>query len=191
VRTAGDPESLAGLSRQAVRSADASQPVTLVRSLDQWLNTATAYESFSTFLFGIFGGVALLLAAVGVFGIVSYSVEHANSEYVWRGGGAARCLETAVLFDQQASRDRAVCRRDSQRHFRKSASEQDARNGRSGFLAVYSCTGRNDHDDIRRIVPAGAIGYAYRADASTSTGVSRYHNILAFVVSSQYISARQ
>jgi predicted permease len=81
VRTPGDPESLAGLSRQAVRTADASEPVTLVRSLEGWLNTATAYESFSTFLFGIFGGIGLLLAAVGVFGVVSYSVEHRTREF--------------------------------------------------------------------------------------------------------------
>jgi predicted permease len=81
VRTARDAKSLAGLCRQAVRAADATQPVTLVRSLEEWLNTATAYESFSTFLFGIFGGVGLLLAAVGVFGVVSYSVEHRTREF--------------------------------------------------------------------------------------------------------------
>jgi predicted permease len=81
VRATGDAASLAGLSRRAVRAADESQPVTEVRTLEDWLNTATAYESFSTFLFGIFGAVGLVLAAVGVFSVVSYSVEHRTREF--------------------------------------------------------------------------------------------------------------
>jgi ABC-type antimicrobial peptide transport system permease subunit len=80
-RTQGDADSLTGLSRQAVHQADASQPVTLVRSLEGWLNTATAYESFSTFLFGVFGAVGLVLAAVGVFSVVSYAVERRTREF--------------------------------------------------------------------------------------------------------------
>jgi putative ABC transport system permease protein len=81
VRTTEDADSLAGLCRQAVRATDETQPVTEIRTLEGWLNRATAYESFSTFLFGTFGVVGLLLAAVGVFSVVSYSVEHRTHEF--------------------------------------------------------------------------------------------------------------
>jgi predicted permease len=81
VRTTGDPNKLMGAVRQAVTSVDKNQPITLVRTLEQWLDTATAYQSFSTFLFGVFGSVGMLLACGGVFSIVSYSVEHRTREF--------------------------------------------------------------------------------------------------------------
>ncbi|HEY1949897.1 MAG TPA: ABC transporter permease [Bryobacteraceae bacterium] len=80
-RTSGDPNSLIGPGREAVRAVDRNQPITLTRTLEGWLNTATAYQSFSTFLFGVFGAVGMLLAAAGVFSVVSYSVEHRTREF--------------------------------------------------------------------------------------------------------------
>ncbi|HZS56963.1 MAG TPA: ABC transporter permease [Bryobacteraceae bacterium] len=80
-RTSGDPNKLIGAAREAVRAADKNQPITLTRTLEGWLETATAYQSFSTFLFGVFGAVGMLLAAAGVFGVVSYSVEHRTREF--------------------------------------------------------------------------------------------------------------
>jgi putative ABC transport system permease protein len=80
-RTSGDPAALIGPGREAVRAADKNQPITLTRTLEGWLETATAYQSFSTFLFGVFGAVGMLLAAAGVFSVVSYSVEHRTREF--------------------------------------------------------------------------------------------------------------
>ena len=80
-RTKGDPEKSIGVARDCVRAVDRNQPITLTRTLEGWLNTATAYQSFSTFLFGVFGAVGMLLAASGVFSVVSYSVEHRTREF--------------------------------------------------------------------------------------------------------------
>jgi len=80
-RTNGKPDKLAGVARECVRSVDRSQPITEVRTLEYWLDTAMAYQSFSTFIFGVFGGVGLLLAGAGVFSVVSYSVQRRTREF--------------------------------------------------------------------------------------------------------------
>jgi putative ABC transport system permease protein len=80
-RTKDDPEALIGPAREAVRSVDRNQPITLTRTLEGWLATATAYPRFATFLFGVFGSVGMLLAAAGVFSVVSYAVTHRTREF--------------------------------------------------------------------------------------------------------------
>lgn len=80
-RTAGDPNALIGPAREAVQAIDKNQPITLTRTLEAWLDTASAYQSFSTFLFGVFGAVGMLLACAGVFSVVSYAVEHRTREF--------------------------------------------------------------------------------------------------------------
>ncbi|MGH9584163.1 MAG: ABC transporter permease [Bryobacteraceae bacterium] len=89
-RTSGDPQALAGPARQIVRAVDRSQPITTVRTLESWLNTATAYAQFSTFLFGVFGAIGLALACAGVFSVVSYSVAHRTREFGIRMALGAR-----------------------------------------------------------------------------------------------------
>ncbi|MGA2117297.1 MAG: ABC transporter permease [Bryobacteraceae bacterium] len=80
-RTKGDPNALTGLARDAVRAVDKNQPITLTRTLEGWLDTATAYQTFTTFLFSVFGAIGMLLAAGGVFSVVSYSVAHRTREF--------------------------------------------------------------------------------------------------------------
>jgi predicted permease len=81
VRAKGDPTALIATARQAVRTVDANQPITMTRTLESILNTATAYQSFNTFLFTVFGAVGMLLAAAGVFSVVSCSVAHRTREF--------------------------------------------------------------------------------------------------------------
>jgi ABC-type antimicrobial peptide transport system permease subunit len=99
-RTKGDPNELSGPAREAVRAVDKNQPITLTRTLEGWLNTATAYQSFTTFLFSVFGTVGMLLAAAGVFSVVSYSVAHRTREFGIRMalGAEPRDVLRLVLF---------------------------------------------------------------------------------------------
>jgi predicted permease len=80
-RTQGDPNALIGVARESVRAVDRNQPITLTLTLEGWLNTATAYPRFTTFLFGVFGAIGMLLAAAGVFSVVAYSVAQRTREF--------------------------------------------------------------------------------------------------------------
>jgi predicted permease len=81
LRTASEPLTYANQVRAAVKGIDPHRAIDRVRTLQQWLDTATAYPRFATFLFGVFGGVGMLLAAAGVFSVVSYSVSHRTREF--------------------------------------------------------------------------------------------------------------
>jgi putative ABC transport system permease protein len=74
LRTKGDPMSLTNALTAAIWSIDKDQPVVDIRSLDDHLRLTTEQRRFDTLLFGGLAGLALLLAAVGVYGVLSYSV---------------------------------------------------------------------------------------------------------------------
>jgi putative ABC transport system permease protein len=74
VRTTVDPERIANDVRNAVWAVDPNQPVTRVRTMDKVLADTMIMPRFNTWFFGTFSGVALLLAAAGIYGVISYSV---------------------------------------------------------------------------------------------------------------------
>jgi putative ABC transport system permease protein len=74
VRASGEPIATAGAIRDAVRAVDPTVPVYNIGTMDQRITTSLSQTRFSTTLLSVFGGIALLLAAIGVYGIISYGV---------------------------------------------------------------------------------------------------------------------
>jgi ABC-type antimicrobial peptide transport system permease subunit len=74
VRTAGDPAALAGAVRGVVRAVDPRLPVSEVRTMSDIVNAAIAGQRFAMQTLGVFALVALLLSAIGIFGVVSQAV---------------------------------------------------------------------------------------------------------------------
>ena len=74
VETAGDPASLTPGVREAVRSLDPALPIYAVRTLNDVVASQMAPRRLAVLLISVFSGVALLLAAIGIYGVMSYAV---------------------------------------------------------------------------------------------------------------------
>jgi len=78
---AGDPRSLAGVVREQLNEIDPSLPLADVRLMEDVLTRAQARPRFLTLLLSLFSAVALAIATVGIYGVVSYSVARRTKEF--------------------------------------------------------------------------------------------------------------
>ena len=74
IRTAGDPGALAAVARAQIRDLDKQLAVSDIQTMEDVGRNSMAPRRFDTFLMSIFAAAALVLAAIGLYGVISYSV---------------------------------------------------------------------------------------------------------------------
>ena len=102
IRTREDPLTLIPSIRQAIWSVDKEQAVFDIATMQQLMQDNIAQPKFFTVLLGIFGGLAVLLAAIGAYGVISYSVRERTQEFGIRIALGADRVEVLGLVIRQA-----------------------------------------------------------------------------------------
>ncbi len=97
VRTAGDPTNLAAAIRSQVSAIDREQPVINIKAMRDVIAETIAPRKFNMLVFGLFAAIAVVLAAMGIYGVISYAVAERTQEIGIRVALGARAVNVMNL----------------------------------------------------------------------------------------------
>jgi predicted permease len=104
IKTAGPPHSVLAAAQREIQAVDGQLAIAKPRSMEQVIGDSTARQTFNMTLLGVFAGIAVLLAAIGIYGLMAYSVEQRTQEIGIRMALGAKQPQMVRLIVSQGAK---------------------------------------------------------------------------------------